>query len=245
MFQIIFKSLALLSIFLTSCAELDKNTKLSARGYFKKALFFKKKKNYSSALNMLDLLDEEKSYTKYASLSKLLRADIYYKKGMYKEALEIYMEIKKVHPNLKPTRVLFKIGLCHLQKTPLRADTDLLQADTALSYFNQVVSLTDKKNYYRKKAERHILFLLELKSQKELKVAAFYKKQNQNQAALLRLESLIKNYPKSSLLPQALLMAYEVSVEIEKPNEIFKKRLLKEFPKSKEAIKLKNQKGTK
>ena len=74
-----------------------------------------------------------------------------------------------------------------------------------------------------------------LKSEKAFGTALFYSKKNWNQSAFNKLQELLEEYPKSPLLPKALLHSYKLAEKMNKKSSSFKKRLLKEFPKSKEA----------
>ena len=242
MFQIIFNSFFFFLFFLSGCKALDKKKVLSPKSYYNKALSYEKKEEYHATLKTLELLDKSNTYNSYTSLSKLIRARVYYKQARYKEALKIYKEIKKIYPSLQTDEVLFKIGLCYLKTLPSRVDTDLSQANEALAAFKDVLHLPFKSSYKRK-ARKHINSILNLKAKKELIVVRFYQKQDQNQAALLRIRTLLKRYPKNSFIPEILLIAYEVSKKLNKPSQKFKKRLLKEFPKSKEAIKLRSSRN--
>ena len=232
----------ILFIFILSfshCKQTEKKSGSYAKTYYNQAVAQKNKKNYSSALEELDLLSETKSYSKYNSLAKLLRADIYYAQRKYSEALVAYKEIQILFPTLQTNKVLFSLGLCHLKKVPSRADTDLSEADEALVYFKKVLQSSIKKNPYSKKAKENIHFLMNLKAEKELKIALFYQKRKQNKVAFSRLQSLLKDYPKSSSVAKALLESYVLAKKLKKSSKKFKGRLLKEFPKSKETQKVK------
>ena len=220
------------------CKQTEKEKVSSTKTYYDQAVAQKKSKNYESALAKLDQLDKTKSYSKYNSLSKLLRADIYYAQRKYPEALAIYKEIQILFPTFQRNKILFKLGLCHLKKVPSRADTDLSEADKALAYFKKVTQ-SSGKNSYSKKAQENIYFLINLKAEKELKTALFYQKRKQNKVAFSRLQRLLKEYPKSSSAAKALLESYVLAKKLKKSSKTFKRRLLKEFPKSKEAQKVK------
>ena len=188
------------------------------------------------ALETLRKLRKQFIHSSYSARARLLMGDIYFEMEDYALAAKEYERFLKVYFRGKRGYALYQLGLTYLKRLPDTADRDISHSEKALKYFREAQSL---KNHgpYKKMAQKHIQFLLSLQAEKEFITASFYKRKGWTAASLKRLKYLFHRYPKSSLIPKALLLAWEMS-EGEKALQ-FKKKLLREFPSSTEANQMK------
>ena len=129
---------------------------------------------------------------------------------------------------------MYHLGLAYKKQLPSRDDQDLSQAEPAVKAFEALLNLKISSPY-KEKARKERQALLDKKASKDLKAALFYRSQNWNQAAFLKIEAFLKKYPKSPLQSKALLEAFRLAELLKKPSKLFKEKLIKNYPNSKEA----------
>ena len=222
--------------FLLSCSHTQKGETTSAKSIYELALKQKEKSRFVEALETLRKLRKHFVHSSYSARARLLMGDIYFEMADYTLAEEEYKRFLKVYSLDKKDYALYQLGLTHLKRLPKTADRDISHAKKALKYFRELESLKGS-NPYKKMAQKHIHFLLSLQAEKEFKIAVFYKRRGRKDASIKRLEYIFHQYPKSPLIPKALLLAWQMS-EGENATQ-FKSRLLKQFPTSPEAAQLK------
>ena len=228
-------ALLLILFFLTSCHTFEKEKKeVSAKIYFDKAIHYKNKKNYRKALENLNQLKKHFFYSKYDQKALLLIADIYFAQEKYSQAALSYKKHFKLYPKMQKNYVLYQMGISYKNQLPKRVDYDLSLAAPALKAFDSLLNLK-KPSPYKEKVKIEKQNILDKQASKELKTALFYKKQGWKQASLHRIQFFIKNYPKSPLMPTALLTGFELAHLLDKNPKKFKENLIKKYPDSKEA----------
>lgn len=228
--------LFVLILSLSGCVHSFKKQKgkASPKIYFDKAVYYKEKTNYSKALENLNKLKQQFFYSSYNEKALLLTADIYFEQEKFPKATRSYEKHLNLYPNKKRDYVLYKIGLSYKNQLPDRAEHDLSLAEPALKAFSLLLK-SKTKSPYKQKALIEKQKILDQKASKELKTALFFKTQGWNQAGLNRIEYFIKNYPKSPLMPKALLTGVQLADLLNKNSKSFKNKLIKNYPKSPEA----------
>ena len=215
-------------LFFSGCSLNEKTPKTPA-AFYKKALQEKEQSRYAKALKTLSGMRKQFPYSSYNRKARLLLADIYFEEKKYPLAAEVYKRFLQIHPHTETAYVLNQLGLCHLRELPSTPDRDISEADKALAYFQKILNLPETHPYI-KEAEKHKAFLLDLKAKKEFITASFYIKKGWLKAAFQRLAHLIKNYPESSIISEALLSAYDLAKKLNKNPEPFQKQLKQKFP---------------
>ena len=229
--------IALFFLSVVSCSHTKKKEPVTAKAVYEKALKEKESKQYISALETLRNLRKRFIYSGYSAKAHLLMGDVYFEMRDYGPAESEYQRFLKIYPDGKRDYALYQLGLTYLKRLPATADRDISHADKALKYFNDLKSLKDP-GPYKKQAEKHIRFLQNFKAEKEFKIASFYKKRGRRQAVLRRLKNILRLYPESPLISKALFLAWRVS---EGEGALrFKNRLLKDFPDSPSAKRIKS-----
>lgn len=232
-FYTFFIKALLLLVGLSACVHSSVKNSLSAEQLFKQAQNYQSKKQYSKTLEVLSQLEKNYAFNSYNQEASLLRADIYFAKKQYLEACSQYKNFQKLYAYKKIHYIHYQLGLCHFFQMPPHHDRDLLKGNLALEYF---YTLNKKNNPYQKQAQQYIYKIAELKGKKEFHTALFYKKKQWKKAALKKMQNFLKKFPNHSHQPEALLYAYQWTKKSQ-PSlaSSFKNKLLKKFPKSKEA----------
>ena len=127
----------------------------SAKAYFKKALEQKEKERYPQALETLQELRKKFVYSAYAGQARLLAADIHFAMENYSLALESYQSFRKIYPFTKTAYVLHRLGLSCARQLPSRPDLDISIGESALEYFQALLSLK-ADSPYKKEAREEI-----------------------------------------------------------------------------------------
>ena len=206
-----------------------KETK-NAQFYFERAKHYKEKGDNIKALENLAKIRQNFFYSPYNRKALLMTADIYFDQKKYHQAAQTYKQHQSLYAP-QQAYVLYQLGLSYKNQLPDRSEHDLSLATLALAAFDQLLALKEKSPYKQKalKAKQEIL---DKKAERELKIALFFKTQGWYKAGFKRVQYFIKHYPKSFLMPKALLTAFELAQKLDQNPEEFKQRLLKEYPQS-------------
>ncbi len=214
------------------CTHSEKIKKLSSKKYYELSVKYKKEGKLSKSISTLEELKKHFPYDSYSSLASLLIADIHFEQKNYPLATGLYTKFQKIYPKTKSQYIHYQLGRSYFYQLPTSPDKDLSKGELALQNFQPLLK---KSSPYKKEAQKYVKKINNLKSKKALQAALFYSRKNWNQSAFIKLQSLLKEYPKSSSTPKALLHSYKLAKKLKKKSNPFKNRLLKEFPKSKEA----------
>ncbi len=166
-------------------------------------------------------------FSPYATLAELKMADCKYFEGLYEEAIQLYQEFEKLHPNNEAVSyVVFQIALCHykLMNTP---DRDIAPTVKLLQTCERFLSKHQDSPYMfqikRMKEEAR-----ERLAQHELVVVAWYLKDDQIAQARKRLKTIVEQYAETNTRKEAeaLLATLPADVKVEdskKDRNILKK----------------------
>lgn len=170
-------------------------------------------------------------------------AEVYFKKETYPEAQSAYQVFKELHPrHEKIDYVTFQIGESIFKQLPTTIDRDLALAPIAMKDF-EVLIRDYPKSHYVDEAQKRINEIVDMLAQKELYIADFYFRTEKWQSALVRYEKYLQEFPVHKARPRALLRAGISADHFGDPNKknLLLRRLIKEYPQSKEAKKAKEE----
>ena len=224
----------ILFLFFTSCVHKSKKEENNPKSHYDEALQKKDRGSYIDALEILTELRKKFFYSRYNQKALLLTADIYFTQYKYPLAVESYKKHLNLYPDKQKDYVLYQLGLSYKNQLPHRAEHDLSLAEPALKAFDALLNLKTSSPY-KEKAQKEKQEIEEKKASRELKAALFFKGQGWHKASLKRVQDFIKNYPKSRLLPKALLTGFQLAGLLNKNPEEFKTHLIKSYPDSEEA----------
>src|SRR5205814_6979780 len=167
------------------------------------------KKNYPTARSYYQKIVERHPQSNYAPRARFLVGETYYREGTFDKAI----------PEFEGFMAFF----------PRHEIADLVQFRLAMSYYDQLkpveqdqaltVKATDQlkklvREYPESRYASDALAKIEIcrgrLAQKELWVASYYINQGNPAAARQRLENVVKNYPRTLVIPEALYRLGEV-----------------------------------
>lgn len=226
----------LLLVQLTACTSNEKKSD-TAEGAFSIAQEFDKDERYEEAIRRFQDVKNKFPYSKYATMAELAIADAYYKQESYAEAQVSYQTFKELHPkHAQIDYVTFRLGMSFYEQLPETEDRDLTLSQSALLYFDEVISVYPNSEYAKQAREKRDETLKKLAT-KEMYIADFYFKRKIYLSALPRYEALLKNYPNlgfdSAALSRASLSAARLG-ELDRAKQL-NARLQKDFPGTSEA----------
>jgi len=192
-----------------------------------------KVKKYDKAIDKFSEVRENFPFDPMALISTVKLGDAYFERKSYDLALGTYEDFFKAHPEDENIPyVLLRIGECY-EKLALSLDRDqayTLKAIERYTYLRNRYPSSD----YASAAEGKIEKLNQKLADRELYVGEFYYRTNQYNAAITRLEYLLKKYPKANGLDRALYyisMSYKALGDPVKSDEYIEK-LRNEYPNS-------------
>lgn len=234
--------IALFSLFFMNCQAPETVDLSTAEGSYNYALSLSKKSRNDEALAYLAQVKNKFPYSKYATLSELKTADIFFKRKFWEDAEGAYKVFKELHPkHPQSDYVTFQIANCVFEQMPSTIDRDLSLASKALLYFNETTK-SYPNSKWAEAAEKKKIEIRKMLAQKELYIADFYLKREIYNSALKRYENILRDFQNLGLNAKALFGA---SVSAYKAKNIIKtkqyfKRLASLFPNSPEYTDAKN-----
>jgi outer membrane protein assembly factor BamD len=193
-----FFSLLLLGASLSSGCSSTRNTGSSgAKGLYEDAVDDMDDERFTLALEKLRKLKSKYPYSKFAVLSRLSIADVYFKQESYEEAAASYEIFRDLHPkHEKAGYAAYQIGESYFKATPSNPARDQTLATKALFSFEDFLK-TYPTGELAKEGEKRIADIREQLASKERYIADYYYGQGEYRAALGRYEKLKQFYPKT------------------------------------------------
>jgi outer membrane protein assembly factor BamD len=170
---------------------------------FKDAEEKMQKSKFEEARKAYQEIQEKAPDRSYDADIMLRIADTYYGEEKYSEALVEYQAFLNFHPvHRDASYAQYQIGMCSYQEiTTIDRDPSVTRA--ALNEFQNLL-VKYPGNPYEEEAKKYIATCKERLAEYELYVGTFYYKKGSYQAALGRLEKLLKDYPGSAAEKDAL-----------------------------------------
>ena len=240
----IFVLLFIISQLFFACATADRDLN-TAEGLYDYAREFDENERYEIALTKYAEVKNKFPYSKLATDSELAIADVYFKRESYAEAEVSYQNFRDLHPkHSRSDYVLYKVAMSFYMQLPETNDRDLTTGKDAIYHFEQLVKLYPQSQYVVEAKTKRDEIVNKL-AEKELYIADFYYNQEKYTAALRRYESSLAKYPGLGLDPRS---HYGAFLSAKKLNDGQKQKyhaqlLIKKYPKSNEAQKIKNEAG--
>lgn len=222
---------------LTGCVTEPEVDLKTPEGLYEMGQFYQKQSRYEEAIAQYKALSSKHTYSPLAVRAELRVADCYYERDEFEEAYASYKLFHELHPTfVESDYVVAQIADSLHQQIPSSVDRDLSQVKKAINYYQELTSVYPDSKYSEKANEKKIK-LAQMLADKEIYIADFYYKQEQFISALSRYELFLKDFPKNPRTPYVLLRSALSAKEIDKndKSDYFKKRLISNFPDSKEA----------
>jgi outer membrane protein assembly factor BamD len=203
-----------------------------------------KVKKYDKAIDKFSEVRENFPFDPMALIATVKLGDTYFESKDYDKALSIYEDFFKAHPEDENIPyVLLRIGECY-EKLALSIDRDQVYTLKAIERYTYLANRYPSSNYVAT-AEASLKRLNQKLADRELYVGEFYYRSSQYNAAITRLEYLLKKYPNANGLDKALYyiaMSYKALGDPVRSDEYIEK-LQNEYPKNTLNKSIKNKEG--
>jgi len=192
-----------------------------------------KAKKYDKAIDKFSEVRENFPFDPMALISTVKLGDAHFERKSYDLALGSYEDFFKAHPEDENIPyVLLRIGECY-EKLALSLDRDQAYTLKAIERYTYLMNRYPSSDYVSA-AEGKLEKLNQKLADRELYVGEFYYRTSQYNAAITRLEYLLKKYPKANGLDKALYyiaMSYKALGDPVKSDE-YTEKLRNEYPNS-------------
>lgn len=240
-----FLALFCMTLFVCSCASSKKEettVSQTAEQLYKSGYEYLQKTSYQKAAESFEKVELEHPYSKWAVKSKLMGAYAHYKNEKYDDAIMAFERFIKFHPSNQDVAYAYYMkGLCYYdQISP--ADKDQLNTKEAFGAFLQLMVLFPDTEY-AKDADAKLNLILDHMAGQEMSIGRYYLRNKNYLSALNRFNVVVKEYPKTPQIEEALYRQVEIYTIIGMKNQAQKsfKVLEYNYPKSnwtKKAIKI-------
>ncbi|MEN6617049.1 MAG: lipopolysaccharide transport periplasmic protein LptA [Syntrophorhabdus sp.] len=191
------------------------------------------KKKYEDAIKKFTAIREQYPFDPMALVAAVKLGDAYFLKKDYVLAAGTYEDYFKAHPDEENIPyVLFRLGECYEKLSPT-VDRD--QANTVKG-IERITYLRNRypNNSYAKESEPRLKAFVQKLADRELYIGEFYFRTSQYNAAIMRLENMLKQFPDLKNTDKSLFYLYNAHRELgnqEKSNQ-YLEMLRTKYPKS-------------
>jgi outer membrane protein assembly factor BamD len=220
-------------LLLFSCASKPVKKSENPGDLYVEGVNMMKAKKYNNAIEKFTEVRENFPFDPMALIATVKLGDVYFDKKDYGLALNVYEDFFKAHPEDENIPyVLLRIGDCY-DKLALSMDRDQAYTLKAIERYTYLKNRYPTSTF-TETAEMRLKQLNQKLADRELYVGEFYYRTYQYNAAIIRLDYLLKKYPGVNGLDKALYyiaMSYKALGEPGKSND-YLERLQREYPKS-------------
>ena len=207
-----------LIFFSTSCAnspqkEINPKKIISLNKLYKAAYASFENGKYNEALELFQKVENDYSYTEWASKALLMRSYIYYDSSRYLDALANIQKFKTRYAGSKDLAYAeYLIAMCLFEQVGI---VSLSQENTklALKQFKKIIEKYPN-SIFVEDSKFKIDLLVEQLAGKEMYLARYYMKRQKWVPALYRLNNIYKNYQTTIYIEEALHRLVEINYKI-------------------------------
>ena len=219
-----------------SCSSNDKKTTSTFSSdieLYKLGMSYLKKREFTEAVEQFTELEIQHPYSKWATKGQLMAGFAHYKANEYEEAiltLSKFIELNPTHQSI-PYAMYLK-AYSYFERMP-DVNLDQKLSNRAVEEFTELIN-KHPNSIYAKKSLTHLKTLSNHLAASEVKIAKFYQSQGYFLASIKRYKNVLKNYKKSSHIPESIFRLIEcyVSLGLVKQSYYFYKILEYNFPRS-------------
>lgn len=178
-------------------------------GIFGRAQASVQSKDYEEARKLLDRIRDEYPFSKFAPEAELLGADVAFQQGKFAEASAAYRSFEDLHPtHPKAAYALYRRGLAHMELSEPE-DRDQTSTRAAAEAFQRLVNAYPNGDY----AKDALAGLESAKARlaaHEIYVAKYYVRREKFDAALGRLEGVVRSFAGTARAKEAEELMAEI-----------------------------------
>ena len=203
--------IGLMALMLSACASAKEEEPKSAEDLYKDGYQYMLKTSWDRAAETFEKVEIEHPYSRWAVKAKLMGAYAHYKNKDYDDAVMSLERFIKFHPGNKDAPYAYYMkGLCYYdQISP--ADKDQSNTSKAQDAFQQLIVLYPQTPYAIDASHKMNLILDHLAGQ-EMEIGRYYLKQKNYLSALNRFNTVVKDYPNTPQVEEALYRTVELYV---------------------------------
>lgn len=227
--KILFASLLLLA----ACATEKSLEGLKAEEIYVQAYEYFKETDYEKAAEAFDQIEQQYPYSEWAERAQIMMAYAQYKQNEYTDAILTLERFLQLHPgNKNVAYALYLKALCYFEQIsdPLREQEMSQKADDT---FRELL-VRFPNSIYAEDAKAKMETILNTLAGKEVAVGRYYQQHEDYIAAMNRFQNVLKEYPKSNQIEEALYRlaaCYQALGLTHQAGEVFQK-LKEKYPKS-------------
>ena len=202
-YLVLFIVLLLLSACSSDKSAQKKTSIFEAESVFNEANEKIKKGFYENAREILQNIKVQDTSGKYAPLAQIRIGDSYFEEGLFEESAVEYDHFLKLHPHHKyAPYAQYQLAMSYFKRITT-VDVSYSYAQMALKKFENLLRLYPR-NPYINVVQSRIDMCNRILAEYEYYVGTFYFKKGSYNAAALRFNTVINNYPDSRKEPEAL-----------------------------------------
>ncbi|OPY89965.1 MAG: Outer membrane protein assembly factor BamD precursor [Syntrophus sp. PtaU1.Bin208] len=208
-------ALSLVLSFLAGCDFFRKSSmnRGTPEGLYKQGYADYQSGRYKKAVQSFERLRDEYPLSELAILAKIGIGDAYYSDKSYAEAEAAYSDFIYLHPtNENLPYVMYQIGMCHYEQI-LSIDRDQTETRRAAKEFEKLL-VRFPNSKFTLMAEKMLRECRSRLAEHEFYVGEFYFKTKKYESALLRFETIVKEYPNLGLDYKTSVYIQETKKEI-------------------------------
>ncbi|MHB8110809.1 MAG: outer membrane protein assembly factor BamD [Syntrophorhabdaceae bacterium] len=220
-------------ILLVSCSSKDIKKAENPVDLYVSGVDLMQKKKYDDAIKKFTAIREQYPFDPMALVAVVKLADTYFLKKDYVLAAGTYEDYFKAHPDEENIPyVLYRLGECYEKLSP---SVDRDQANTVKG-IERITYLRNRypTNSYAKESETRLKSFIQKLADRELYIGEFYVRTAQYNAAIMRLEDMLKRFPDLKNTDKALYYLVTAHRELgnQEKSDQYLERLRTKYPKS-------------
>ena len=155
------------------------------------------------AIELFDEVERQHPYSVWAAKAQIMAAYLYYSQAKYTDAVLTIDRFLQFHPGNKSVPyALYLKGMCYYEQIS-DVSRDQYMTERALDSFSRLAALYPKTEY-AKDVKAKILLTHNQLAGKEMDIGRYYQKQKKYGAAMNRFADVVRLYPQSMYIQEAL-----------------------------------------
>lgn len=199
---------------LTACSRPKLSADMPPDQLYQRALDAMADEDWREAREILEKIQDDHPFSRYAVEAELLEADLAYDQKQYQEAAAAYRSFEELHPtHPKVSYALFRRGMSYM-KMSMSKDRDQTATRNAVEAFEKLLYAYPESDYAATGSDELTEARARLAAH-ELYVARYYVRRHKVEAAIERLQYLVQRYPDSPSTDEALKLALELQTQMQ------------------------------